>query len=109
MVFSQTADISIRSGTIGLLMYFTKRYQSVNPAPNRMRKIALQECIVILTDELLEKLDLIASSSEPIPGNHLLDTGNAVMFWASILNLNINSPTVERGLYFTAKTILMFS
>lgn len=104
VVFSQTEDFSIRFGTLGLLMYFVQRFRSTNTSPDRMRKLAIQECIVILTDELSDKIEKLGSDGT-IPDKNYIDIGNAVMFWATITDLNINTPTVEKGLYYTVDKI----
>jgi hypothetical protein len=104
IVFSPDENISLQNGTLGKATYITKRYQSINENTSRYRNICLQECLVLLTNDLKAKITgeggLLAN--EFITNRNVQDminSGHALLFLSRFLQLKLNLVTVEDTLY----------
>jgi len=101
VLYAPKESLSLATGTLGYLVYFAARYQSRNPGTHRYKNIAHEECLVILTDELEEKVSEIKNgmSDEPhLNQEQLIDLAHATIFLSEFLYLKINVPTVEQTL-----------
>ena len=106
VVYSKDEYISLLDGTLGKIAYFLKRELSSNPNTHRFQRICLQECLVILTDDLADKITqgrllttikLDHPISEPEALLRIIDLGTLVTMISGFPNINIQS--VERTLY----------
>ena len=103
IIYKKENNISLLKGTMGKIAYFLKRESSLNPGTHRFKRIAHQECIVLLTDDLQEKLLGESGILEKIELQsnlqNIIDLGNILLLMVAITN--INKPTVEAILYET--------
>lgn len=56
IVYSKSKCLCLETGTIGKALYFYRRLIAVNPSPNRFRLICIHECLILLTDEIADRL-----------------------------------------------------
>lgn len=105
VVYASDENISLENGTLGKIAYFIKRHQNINPAKNRYKNICHEECLIILTDEIENKLlgenGIFNADIKIGHSDNLLDIGHSLIFLSEILHLKINEPTVETTLYET--------
>lgn len=87
IMYSKEADMSLHTGILGKVKYFSLRTKSVNPDSNRFRHLVNKECLVALTDDLLQRMN----NSVDLP---LLD----ICAILSVIHLlvPINKPTTEK-------------
>jgi hypothetical protein len=68
-IYSKTENLSLETGAIGLALFFYKRLMAQNPYTSRYRKVYIIECLVLLIDEihnkLLHKEDGLLSNVKP--------------------------------------------
>jgi hypothetical protein len=107
VLVSPEPSISLEEGTIGKTLFFAIRNESRNPGANRMRKIYMEMCLVILTDELHDRLieeeGLIASwSDQRATVDDIRNIGQALLFTCEFLPANINTTAVDETLYGVA-------
>lgn len=100
VVFAKSLDLSLSKGTIGKAMYFYKRLTSRNQNTSRYRDICNQECLVLLIDELNDKL--LDEENNLYVETELLNTtianelAQALSFLIKISDLKINSEITQR-------------
>jgi len=109
LMFAPDNNLSLGNGTLGKLLYFFKRMQSINANVNRFKTITHETCLIVLTDELRDKLmgdngllKKLKENSIPIDFRFL---GHLIAFLSDFLNSKINEPTVETILYETIKVV----
>ncbi|MBV8254757.1 MAG: hypothetical protein JO154_19305 [Chitinophaga sp.] len=56
VIYAEDKSFTLANGSLGKLVFFLKRYKSVNFQTHRLRNICHQECLVFLTDEIKMKL-----------------------------------------------------
>ncbi|MDR6804555.1 hypothetical protein J2Y45_001824 [Dyadobacter sp. BE34] len=101
VIFSGTRSLSLSTGTLGRLIYFIKRFNSKNQGTHRFRRIPIRECIVLLSDEVLDKLQAIASlplGKQVLGENTLVDLGHAFVILNELSAMKINSTSVQHSL-----------
>jgi hypothetical protein len=112
--------LSLKDGTLGKISYFLKRYQSINPGTHRYKIICLQECLVVLSDEVREKVGKaiekgvvsgiggssgMGSLSGTVAGAGLVrdgdigDMADALIFLARFWPHKVNVVAVEQTIY----------
>lgn len=97
VLFSGTRALSVSTGTLGRLLYFINRYSSKNHATHRFRRIPIRECIVLLSDEVLDKVQAISAlalEGKPLSERTLVDLGHAFFILKKLTSLKVNLPTV---------------
>ncbi|HEY5464675.1 MAG TPA: hypothetical protein VIJ95_15540 [Hanamia sp.] len=107
VVFGSDKNISLSDGTLGKLLFFLSRYKSRNPDTHRLKNIFHEECLVLLSDDLHEKLlgDGGVFKKETLDENDLLNLGHTIYFISTFLWTRINEPTVEDTLYGVVKFV----
>ena len=107
VVFGSDKNISLSEGTLGKLLFFISRYKSRNPDTHRLKNIFHEECLVLLSDDLHEKLlgDGGVLKKETLGENDLLNLGHIIYFLSDFLLTRINEPTVENTLYEVVKFV----
>ncbi|HVI49410.1 MAG TPA: hypothetical protein VM802_31380 [Chitinophaga sp.] len=105
VMFGKDDEVSFSNGTLGKAQYFLKRYESVNYGTHRYKTICLQECLVLLTDEINEKLDeLIAGfDKDELPATGIENIGDSIFFLSLLLRHKLNMVVVETALYKAVK------
>lgn len=105
VVFGSDKNISLANGTLGKLLFFLSRYKSRNPNTHRLKNIFHEECLVLLSDDLHEKLlsDTGILKKEKLSENDLLNIGHLIYFFSDFLWTRVNEPTVEEALYEIVK------
>lgn len=107
VVYIPSENISLATGVLGKLLFFFARYKSRNLGSHRLKNIAHEECLVLLTDDLHEKLcgedGHIYKGS--VTNDDLINFGHAVYILSDFLWSKINEPTVEGTLYDLVKFI----
>lgn len=108
VLYSPDKKLSLDDGTLSKAAYFLKRYESRNPGTHRYKTIYHQECLVILTDEIKEKLlgenGLIYNDLEYKSENkELTNLGQTILFLSKFISHQINIETVEKTFYETIK------
>jgi len=101
IVYSRDINFSLLTGTCGKIAYLNKRIASKNPDPNRLRQICHNECVVILTDDLQEKL-VQENGFEQLPVTELSN-----ILVQMVMIPPINRITIEAILYEAAKHSLL--
>lgn len=100
VVYSKSANLSIATGTIGKALYFYTRLCAKNPNTSRYRNICNQECLVLLIDELSDKIlnDNKDSIRNEITSDNLAirDISQVLLFLSSSHHLKINIETVNK-------------
>lgn len=104
IVFGADENISLQNGTLGKAVYITKRFQSINENTSRFRNICLQECLVLLTNDLKEKLTgeagiLANGFMTSRNAQDMINCAHALLFLSRFLQLKLNLATVEDTLY----------
>ncbi len=101
VVYASDLEISLAKGTLGKLLFFWYRYISKNKYANRLKNIFHEECLVLLTDDLYEKIFGIRGIAikDVLQTSDILNIGHVAYFLSSFLSLKINEPTVESTLY----------
>jgi len=101
VIFSSDNNISLHNGTLGKFLYFLSRYKSKNPGNIRLKNIFQEECLILLTDDLYEKIcgENGLLHKENLSGEDLVSLGHAIYFLSDFLWLKLNEPTVETLLY----------
>lgn len=101
VVYIPSENISLATGVLGKLLFFLARYKSRNLGSHRLKNIAHEECLVLLTDDLYGKLcgedGLIYKDS--VTNDDLINFSHAVYILSDFLWSKINEPTVESALY----------
>lgn len=109
VLYGRDKTISLNDGSLGKAAYFLKRYESRNKDTHRYKIISIQECLVLLTDEIGERLtgenSLLNKSKESnIPSEeYLIEVGQAMIFLSKIFFHKINVEVVEKTLYALIK------
>ena len=112
VMYAPDNDFYLGTGTLGKLAYFSMRIQNNKEALHRFKKLVFEECLVVLTDELHDKL-LEGENSlykGKMNGNYvyLINLGQAIIFTSKFLQKKINEPTIEKTLYRTIEFIDQF-
>lgn len=109
IMFAPDKNLSLSNGTLGKLLYLFKRKQGVNADINRFKTISHETCLIILTDELRDKLmgenGLLKNIEENLIVVDFKLLGHLIVFLSDFLNCKINEPTVETILYETIKIV----
>jgi hypothetical protein len=93
VTYVKDANLSLFNGTLGKVAYFLKRATSQNPGTHRYKTIGHLECIVLLLDDLADKIN------DPWkPEDNLTELGNILCYISSI-RVKVNSPTSGKILY----------
>lgn len=110
VVFGSDKNISLANGTLGKLLFFLSRYRSKNPNTHRLKNIFHEECLVLLSDDLYEKLlgDAGVLKKEKLDETDLLNLGHTIYFLSDFLWARINEPIVEETLYSVVKFVDYF-
>lgn len=92
------------TGTLGKITYFRIRHQSRNPGTHRMRRLYNEMCLVILTDELKERLldegGILPGWKYRQPDPEAIQTlAQALLFTSDFLPDRVNINPVELTLY----------
>lgn len=103
VMYAPADNVSLSNGTLGRLMYFCIRQRSRNHQVSRYKTIAIQECIVMLIEELSDQIlgenGLI--NRRELSDEDLVALGHTIIASSQIIKLSLNQPTVERILYKT--------
>ena len=109
VLYARDKTISVCDGSLGKAAYFLKRYEGRNKDTHRYKIISHQECLVLLTDEISERLTgesgLLDQLKEGniLPGENLIKIGQAMIFLSKVLFHKINAEVVEKTLYTLIK------
>lgn len=107
VVYSPDKDISLASGTLGKMCFFLSRYKSNNLHTHRLKRICHEECLILLTDDLYEKVlgeeGLI--KNEYLANDDLINLGHLIYFISDFLRLKVNEVTVEKLLNRTLQFV----
>lgn len=107
IVYTSDNNISLAYGTLGKFNYFLSRYKSKNQNTQRLKNIFHEECLILLTDDLNEKL--IGESGilrrEVLNNNDLINVGHSIYFLSAFLSYRVNEVIVETTLYETIKFV----
>ncbi|PSL44700.1 lanthionine synthetase-like protein [Chitinophaga niastensis] len=103
IMYAPDKTFFLANGTLGKLFYFFKRFESRNQGQHMYKRLYLEECLVMLTDELWDKIseasqtpDIYNTANDII----LLENfGHALVFLSTFLQRRINQVTVEKTLY----------
>lgn len=104
VLYARDKTISLNEGSIGKAAYFLKRYESRNKNTPRYKIFSHQECLVLLTNEISEKLSgengilNQMKGSNMLSGEHLIEMGQAMIFLSKVLFHKINAEVVEKTL-----------
>lgn len=89
MLQVQAGEGPLKDGVLGMAAYFLKRFEAANYGVHRYRRIVLQECLVILTDELCNR------DFNALPAN---DVADAIIFLSRLCKHNIHMEAVEAAM-----------
>jgi len=109
VMFGLDKNLSLSNGAIGKSAYFLKRYQSLNFQTHRYKIICLQECLVLLTDEISEEA---ASLVEDIRTEgitdfaHLVDLSHAIIVLSKVWRYKINIECIENAIYLSVPFVI---
>lgn len=118
VVYSKDVSLSLATGSIGKAMYFLSRYEAKNPHRNRYKLICNLECLVLLSDEISEKLfdenaGILIKSPLKITDSELQEIGQSLILMLRLNDKKINTQTAIEALraiiLFSEKYILMHS
>lgn len=101
VIFSSENNISLYNGTLGKFFYFLNRYRSRNQSNVRLKTIFQEECLILLTDDLYEKIcgnNGLFHKGE-LNGEDIVNLGHTIYFLSDFLWLKLNEQTVESLLY----------
>ncbi|MDE1193010.1 MAG: hypothetical protein PW786_12830 [Arachidicoccus sp.] len=101
VVYSSDKNISLSKGILGKILFFSSRYKSKNPNTHRLKSIFHEECLVLLTDDLQEKIsgDEGLLFKENLSNEDLINIGHVIYFFGEFLWTKVNEQAVEKGLY----------
>jgi hypothetical protein len=96
VIFSKSKNLSLYNGALGKAVYFYKRLNSRYLQNYRFRKISIIECIVLLTDEINENLDLIVDSCKSEHNVDMIELIQIYFFTKRVLPCKINTEKVKK-------------
>lgn len=101
VVFSEENKLSLAEGLIGKLFYFWSRHVTRNIANDRLKGVFIEECLVLLTDNLQNKFtgDEGLLNRQKISSNDMFLLGHSLYILSIILPSRVNIATVETTLY----------
>jgi hypothetical protein len=102
VLFAPDRNLSLKEGTLGKIAYFLKRYESRNPSTHRYKRICHQECLVVLSDEIKDKIDGIIKNAEGSPAawaDPVGDIADSLIFLSRFWRHKVNVVTVEETIY----------
>ncbi|QEM11386.1 lanthionine synthetase LanC family protein [Mucilaginibacter rubeus] len=101
VVYAKSGDASLAHGVIGKALYFYRRLCARNSSSSRYRYICIQECLVLLIDEIDELL--FSDNAILYNGDTLLNdlqkmhqVGQALLLVSSINRLKINAEVCKK-------------
>lgn len=97
-------SISLTSGTLAKLLYFFKRYEANNNT-NRYQRISIQDCIVVLIDNLKDNL---FQKEYCFDYDSIEEVSNAMILFAKIYPTRIHFQVVEQVLFYLVESSLDF-
>lgn len=116
VVFSKDVYLSLGEGSIGKAMYYLARFQARNPNRNRYKHICNLECLVLLSDEISEKVldenvGLIVKDPIKIVDQELQDIAQSLILMLRLNEKKINTQIVVETfraiIFFVEKYILL--
>lgn len=115
VVYSEDEQVNLLRGTIGKLAYFIKREWSLHPGTHRHRRISNQECIVLLTDDIAERmiakegLSLLSMAEILKHPERIKDVANMGYLFNLITTIpDVNKLVVEQIIYKLAEFLERF-
>ncbi|WP_149243429.1 lanthionine synthetase LanC family protein [Dyadobacter sp. 32] len=95
IMFSRDSEISMKNGLLGKIIYFSGRLNN-HKFSDRFKSIIYQECLIMLTDELEDKLlrNIGVLNGEFICSNRFTDIGNTLIILSNFLKMEINITSV---------------
>ncbi len=102
VLFTTSKDISVYNGIVGKALYFLNRHQSKNYGTHRYKTICHEECLVLLTDALQQKLlekDGLLMRKRKLALSKLKQVGDALIFLTKLSKTRINWSVVEDCIY----------
>lgn len=106
--YDRDDNATLFNGTLGKIAYFLKRAMARNPGTSRYKTIGHLECLVLLVDDLAEKMHIRedteykgGNGDEPNewnPGTGLVNLGE-ILIAISGIKVNANSPTIGKVLF----------
>ncbi|WP_222538671.1 lanthionine synthetase LanC family protein [Pedobacter polysacchareus] len=109
VVYSKDTSPSLADGSIGKALYFLYRMQANNPQNNRYRFVCNLECLILLSDEISEKLtDKNTGITQKNPAQmmdaELREIAQGLILMLRLKDKKINTETTME----TIKAILLF-
>ncbi|MEO5991059.1 MAG: lanthionine synthetase LanC family protein [Ferruginibacter sp.] len=107
VLYNSDDNISLANGLLGKFNYFLSRFKSRNQNTHRLKNIFHEECLILLTDDLNEKLlgEFGVVNKKELNKNDLLNLGHSIYFLSAFLPLRVNLFVVESTLYETVKFV----
>ncbi|MGM9476847.1 hypothetical protein ACS5PU_10460 [Pedobacter sp. GSP4] len=104
VVFEKKSSIMLGDGLLGKGLFFYKRLQAKNPNQNRYRIICLNECLVLLSDELLNwftnlEVGLLNKKILDFSSQEIITTAQSLIFFEKLFSSRLNTRSAERGIY----------
>jgi len=106
VLYSKDFTLSLADGSIGKALYYLYRMQANNPHKRRYRVVCNLECLVLLSDEISEKIsDKIGSRDQvKIMDSELTEIAQSLILLLKINDQKINTATTRT----TIKVLIIF-
>ncbi|MBC6112439.1 hypothetical protein ACFOG5_09955 [Pedobacter fastidiosus] len=103
VVYTRSANATLAEGILGKALFFYKRLQAKNPNVNRYTTICLNECLVLLSDELLdyfldEETGVFKREISNLDEDEILLLSQSLIFFQKLYSIHINTDTAEKGI-----------
>lgn len=104
VVFKKSLSIRLADGLLGKGLFFYKRLQAKNFNQNRYKIICLNECLVLLSDELLNwftnlEAGLLNKKILDFTNQEIISTAQSLIFFSKLFSSRLNTKSSERGIY----------
>lgn len=98
VVYAKTSSLSIANGSIGKAMYFLSRLTARNPSRSRYRMVCILECLVLLSDEISDRILALVNHAELdksliLTSNELIEIAHCLTLMLLLNNKKINTVT----------------